>query len=358
MDSDRTNKPEPGKSENLVSIVEAHSALFSQLSTELSSTFASVRREISDLRNSTSGKLASLSDSITSVLAHVKIDQDNEVSPSLPTLDTPVAPSVNPQPAGCEPRLTTPDQFDGDVTRCRGFISQCELLFRHQPSRYSSGKSQVAFVISLLTGRALRWAVAVLKKDSLLVNDYERFISEFKLVFDHAVAGEDSASQLLTIRQGSRSVAEYTVEFRILAAETDWGDSVLLRLYRLGLSSAIRDMIACDLPTTLSAMIDLALRLDVRYQEKRRERSNRTQLRFPPGQTYSRSRQESYVRGEKSKALVKVPSDSEEEPMQIGRYSISVEERETRRKNHLCFYCGKADHEVRACAARPKDVAH
>uniref|UniRef100_A0A3B1JT63 DUF4939 domain-containing protein n=1 Tax=Astyanax mexicanus TaxID=7994 RepID=A0A3B1JT63_ASTMX len=42
------------------------------------------------------------------------------------------------------------------------FLLQCSLFFEQQPSRFPTERSKVAFIISLLTGKALAWATAML----------------------------------------------------------------------------------------------------------------------------------------------------------------------------------------------------
>ncbi|XP_043085494.1 protein LDOC1-like [Puntigrus tetrazona] len=59
------------------------------------------------------------------------------------------------------PTPTVPPTYDGDPNSCRAFLSQCFLVFALQPRRYATDESQVAFVITLLKGRAHDWATAV-----------------------------------------------------------------------------------------------------------------------------------------------------------------------------------------------------
>ncbi|KAI3356913.1 hypothetical protein L3Q82_003563 [Scortum barcoo] len=45
-----------------------------------------------------------------------------------------------------------------------------------------------------------------------------------KKVFDHPVQGQEAVKRLLDLRQGSQSVAAYSVDFRILAAASVYHD--------------------------------------------------------------------------------------------------------------------------------------
>ena len=101
------------------------------------------------------------------------------------------------------------------------------MIFRFQPRRYFSGGAKVAFVISLLSGQALKWATAALGQNGSLATDFTAFGHELRSVFNHPIDGTDAATRLHSLQQGSRSVAEYTVEFQVLAADSGWDDRVL-----------------------------------------------------------------------------------------------------------------------------------
>lgn len=55
-------------------------------------------------------------------------------------------------------------------------------------------------------GRAQDWAAAVWSAGGLLTTDYEAFIREFWVVFDHPDHGQSSAQKLLCLRQGSMQI--------------------------------------------------------------------------------------------------------------------------------------------------------
>ncbi|KAF7640739.1 hypothetical protein LDENG_00018860, partial [Lucifuga dentata] len=92
-----------------------------------------------------------------------------------------------------------------------------------------------------------------------------------KKVFDHPVQGKDAAKRLLSLRQGSRSVAEYSIDFRVLAAESGWNEEALQGAYLQGLTEKIKDELAArDDTNSLDSLISLSIRLDNRLRERRR----------------------------------------------------------------------------------------
>ena len=179
-------------------------------------------------------------------------------------------------------------------------------------------------------------------------------------MFDHPEDGHDPASRLHDLRQGSRSVADYTVEFRILAAESSWGELALQSAYRRGLCETIKDLIIQKKPPTLNALIFLALQVDDRVQERKRERAR-------SGATHrsTTSRNSRVVYKLTSAEDPRSPSYSPQQPvsddedMQTGveRKRLTTAERDRRMESRQCLYCGDGNHYIRTCPRRPKDRA-
>lgn len=90
-----------------------------------------------------------------------------------------------------------------------------------------------------------------------------------------------------------------------------------------------------DLPATLDGTIELAIWVDLRFQTRRWERRRRAHPH----------REDS-------------PVDNADHPgqeaMQVGRTSLSPEERLRRRRANLCLYCGGAGHFISICPVKAR----
>ncbi|TWW57308.1 hypothetical protein D4764_07G0000270 [Takifugu flavidus] len=131
------------------------------------------------------------------------------------------------------------------------------------------------------------------------------FATELRKVFWQGNSRSSAGRRLLALRQG------------------EWSPAALMDTFLHGLAAHIKDaMVAYDVPSSLDGAIDLATRVDLRVQARR-----------------------------------------EEEPMQLGRTSLTGEERRRRRQFNLCLYCGGLGHFVATCPARfllprgPQDLA-
>ena len=269
----------------LESVVRSHSAQLSKLNTELSSAFSQVSGEMGEIKSSsatTASTVASLANQVvtlTSMLAKLLPAPPAETSPTLPPVlpaaPAPAALQGEPLDLRWEPNNTLPKNYTGEFDKCRGFQGQCQLLFTHQPSWFRSDGAKVALIISSLSDRALDWAMATTRNNPQLMSDLSLFLNEFHATFDHPSGGADAAGRLHSITQGSHSAAEYTLEFRTLAADSGWGDVALRSAFHRGLLEDIKDLIVWDQPPTLQDLITLVLLMDDQLRERRRERAQR-----------------------------------------------------------------------------------
>ncbi len=101
-------------------------------------------------------------------------------------------------------------------------------------------------------------------------------------MFDHPVSGRESSRQLLTLKQGSHSTADFAIEFRTIASGSGWNDEALMACFQGGLSGPILDELVTREPATdLESLITMAIRLDNRLRERGAKRATRRR-RLPP----------------------------------------------------------------------------
>ena len=266
---------------------------------------------------------------ITSQLQSMNAGGSRETNPS-PVVSLPTPTSVFP--------VSKPDKFDGSPDQCRGFLLQCSIFFSN--SAPSSDAARISFFISRLTGRALEWATAIWPQAQF--DTYDQFVIKFKSVFDHPHEGRSQGELLVKLRQRNRSVADYALEFRTLAAGSGWNEPALIIAFRNGLNSDILSELACrDDGLSLEGLINLAIRLD-------QLRSSRTSSR-PSAMAHHRGSSTTHA----SPASISSQDQALAEPMQCDSTRLSQEERLRRLQGGLCMYCGVAGHVLRDCRARP-----
>ncbi|KAL0164219.1 hypothetical protein M9458_039972, partial [Cirrhinus mrigala] len=247
----------------------------------------------------------------------------------------PVSPPAAPLPPAAQsvsasPRLAFPEKFDGTPTKCKGFLLQCSLFVSQQPHLYPTEESKVAFVCSLLTGRALDWATAVWRLDRPTFPSFAAFMQRFKEVFQPSTENGEAGEQIMALRQGRRTAADYALSFRTLAAQSGWTDEPLKLHYRKGLHPDLQMELACrDEGLSLEQYIDLSIRVDNLMRARK------------PGRPFT------------VVPLAASSTEASSEPMQLGATKLTLEERERRLRGNLCLYCGLAGHIRATCPTRP-----
>ena len=91
-----------------------------------------------------------------------------EPSPA-PTPAALPGPQQNPHTPSPEPKIAAPQRYDGRSGGCKPFLAQCSQIFRLQPYSFATEAVRVAYIITLLSDRALLWATALVEKKSATV---------------------------------------------------------------------------------------------------------------------------------------------------------------------------------------------
>ena len=253
-----------------------------------------------------------------------------------------------------EPKIGLPTKFDGTRSQFRGFLNQVRLVIQMHPSRYPTDASRVGLVGTLLSGSALSWFAPLLEKESPLLNNFEEFLGEFKACFGDTDSIRTAINKIRRLRQGDRPASAYAADFRLLAADIPWDDQALMEQFRYGLRNDVKDLLLTfpEEPKSLTEAISRAVRCDNRLFERRSER----QLQMPRARsepTYA-----SVVARPFPRESYNAPPANTPTPMEIDttrrRGPLSEEEKQRRRTNRLCLYCGGPGHIAINCPHRPR----
>uniref|UniRef100_A0AAY4BGE9 Retrotransposon gag domain-containing protein n=1 Tax=Denticeps clupeoides TaxID=299321 RepID=A0AAY4BGE9_9TELE len=117
--------------------------------------------------------------------------------------------------------------YDGDSRSCCGFIMQCRLLLRLQAAHLPDEETAVAYIITRLTGCALEWVTPLVEQRDPICLSVPAFLDRLQIVFQGETGRRAASLQLMSLRQGNRSVSDYAIEFRILASDSGWTDAAL-----------------------------------------------------------------------------------------------------------------------------------
>ncbi|KAK3520536.1 hypothetical protein QTP70_025774 [Hemibagrus guttatus] len=206
---------------------------------------------------------------------------------------------------------------------------ECQLYFEMLPHQFSGDRAKIAFIISLLSGKACRWAESMWTTESPVMQSLDPFLVHFKDVFGTSTSALSVHDELFSLWQANRAIHDYTLHFHTLAASSGWNEVALLSAYRRGLNPKIRQQMA---------IYDDSMGLEL-FMLKAQHISQRL---------FAVSIEEGTPSDASSFCSSPAP-----EPMQTDQYRLLADERQRRLHQRLCLYCGENDHLLQTCPACP-----
>lgn len=163
--------------------------------------------------------------------------------------------------------MVNPVPYSGSVEECNGFLMQCLLSLEMQPHRFPTERAKIAYILTPLTGRALQWAESLWHQNGPATQTLGAFCTHFREVFGRPAGDASIGEQLYHLKQGQKSIQEYTHCFRTLAASSGWNERSLLTTYRQGLEPSLRlHLSAYDDNMGLERFLQLSIHVANRIQ--------------------------------------------------------------------------------------------
>ena len=227
-----------------------------------------------------------------------------------------------------EPDLPLPEKFSGyKKNEAKTFKAQFERIFKLQPRRFADDVTRILYVSIFLTGAANSWFCTL---DYENLSSLEEFWNLFSERFIGTLIEDDIRSRMVRCRQkDNESLEDFNIRFRNLKGQVDFNDSALRAIYLNGLHVDIIEHFYHLNPTPIS--LDETMFACERISVLNIQVSNRRKPRDMASD---------------ARRIV-----NQKEPSSL---SISLEEKERRRKANLCLYCAAADHKIINCPVRAK----
>lgn len=260
-----------------------------------------------------------------------------------------------------EPQVQVPGPYLRYLKKCWVFLLQCSLVFEQQPWMYHSDKSKITYITGLLNDNARDWGTALWGKPYVCFPLSLALSQKWGRSLTPPVQDKKAIKHLLTLCQGSHSIMEYAVEFRILAAASIWNDKVFQGVFLNGLSDQIKDeLVTRDEPDNYDSLISKATWMDNHLWKYQRQRTTYApQLTtFHPSYVLSTQTNPSPLSAfwvSPSPVMESTPGD---EPMQLGQACFPPTECLIRLKTGEYFYCEQSFHPISTCPNQPKDRSH
>src|ERR1700676_1875527 len=249
-----------------------------------------------------------------------------------------------------EPKIKEPEMFSGhDPSKLYGFLAHCKMACRSQPSRFTLESARIIWAGSYLTDTARQWFQRLImeSEESPVLSNWSLFEEELHTYFGDPdeVATQERKLHMLKMSEHNRVLC-YINQFKEGASLTRWNDDALRSQFYQGLPNHLQDDISREgKPVKLQGMYQAALKFDGRYWERQEELKA---MRSSDRGTHSSSSRAM------NSASSSTPSSSTTHKPKIHKTSgeLKEEEKERRKRENLCAYCGNSGHSVDNCTKR------
>lgn len=253
-----------------------------------------------------------------------------------------------------EPKINSPAPFKGNKSESEEFILKCQSVFDICHRTYPDDRTQLAFVFNLLQGDAYQWIKPALLSaiKPAYVLTWKDFQLEFLKNFSDSDVKETSRQKLKALKQ-SGPATSYATDFKKYSMYLSWGDEALRQAFFDGLKLDVQDrLLSPHRFATLQDLVDSAIEWDnLLFQRRRAHNSSSRTSRLNTDQQSS-TRPSSFTSSKTVQTSTNGPWPMEVDAAQP-RKPLTQAEKDYRKKNDLCMYCGKPGHQVENCRSKP-----
>lgn len=273
-----------------------------------------------------------------------------ETTPTIETMTEETSPIQMKFPTK-EITINKPTPFTGDWTKVWGFVQECLGYLQLNKHVYTADEAKVAFILSFLTDKeALKWKETYLATiwdddEGFKYPTFKEFLELFTLYFKPINQTQTANNQLISLKQGKRTVEEYLAEFRLLTSlagmtsDTPSDNIHLINYFQRGLNPAIAKKIALSdsVPTTITEWSDRAVQYDTNY---------RLTMAMLGKTVYGKPDNDNWRAG----------SSYRRDPNAMDIDVMTTDKRTSLMKQGLCFRCEEKGHLARDCKKAKKNA--
>ncbi|KAF5372651.1 hypothetical protein D9615_009824 [Tricholomella constricta] len=266
-------------------------------------------------------------------------------------LQVPTAPVQGAEGSGV-PKVREPRMYDGTVAQLSSFLREINNALHLQRRSLPTDYDKVLyFSFYLKDGSPASWYASIEKTRPELFHDFRGFYQAFVEHFDDTDKHATALAKVRKLKQEPGSAANYASRYREIIADLNFDEDSKIDNFYPGLKESVKDaMVILPRPKTFDDYVKTIISIDNRIHRRQTElkehrgksssSTTSTQPRHPPAPPHQAPHASS---SSSSSDVVPMEVDS------LRRGKVNPTERERRRANNLCFYCGQGAHSINDC---------
>jgi hypothetical protein len=246
-------------------------------------------------------------------------------------------------------KMRDPTTFTGKPNACNSFFSQLSLCYAANERRFKNDQDKVLFAISHMEGNAFAYMEPYMVKLQEPIANRPSILTDFNVFKSTITSAFGDSNPIVNAEAAIRSLKQvgpmsvYATEFRRLSMLLSWNESALISQYILNIKDTVQDELARRDPiTTLDLVISTTIDIDNRLFNRTRQKK---QGNHPKNDYHPKFNNQ---KNNRSTPTNETPS-SGPQPMDLStatihRGPLTDSQKQYRRDNNLCLYCGDPGH--------------
>ncbi|KAF4474589.1 Retrotransposon-derived protein PEG10 [Colletotrichum fructicola Nara gc5] len=269
-------------------------------------------------------------------------------------------------------KLSAPITYDGTPGQLKSFLIQVKNYQNFHHGDFTSQTEKVVHAATYLRGRALKWFEPIqeefLKYETLdecstetrdIYSSFQGFEDALRSLFQDPDEKRQAERDLAQLRQ-TKSTKEYAAMFRQLSIQLDLTEETKIFMFYQGLKDEVKDeIVKIDRPEDFLQYADLAIKIDNRLFERRKEKGEKRQgpntgrkYQWQPQHKFNNQRNDNRPRSNWNNNRQSTAYGQHSGPMDL---SMMTKPNDRKPWNPKCYNCNKQGHIAKDCR-QPKKL--
>lgn len=265
-------------------------------------------------------------------------------------------------------KIADPPRFTGtDRKKLKPWLAHIRLKISTERSRFETEESKVAYALSFLSDIAFtHYQQDILHRFHQVPRPYhlqslDNLLEHLEENFGDRGAENAALREITELRQGTSAAYSYFTKFSQISSYLAWEGTAFRDHFYRGLRDEIKDELSkTTLPGSLEELAGRAIEIDNRLYERRMERkvqsgipaSNNPRSLRSNGHGSGTHRTRSNSSPPSLRSPIGTPSTAMEIDATAPKKRLSPQEKQRRKQEGLCLYCGKAGHFAPNCPSK------